>query len=132
MEPDSSSSGDFEVWAFAAWTFDIAVCNLRHEVYGFLCGFVEFLFLECPGVAAVSAFERGFGCRDVELGVLEVAGFKLLECEPEDFAFNLLEFADFDVDFRDFGEFLFLGDFGSRFQDGFGKCPFVHGKGNAR
>jgi hypothetical protein len=104
------------------------VCCFGDEVYGFLRGFVEFLLVECPGVAAVSALEFGFGGGYVEFGVSELGRLELLECELEDFAFDLLEFADFYVDFRDFGEFLFLRDFRSGFQDCFGKCPFMHGK----
>ncbi len=75
LEPDSSSSGDFEVWAVAAWALDVAVCGFGDEVYGFLCGGVEFLFLECPGVAAVSAFELGFGSGYVKLGIFEFLWF---------------------------------------------------------
>ncbi len=132
LEPDSSSSGDFKVWAVASWALDVGVCGFGDEVYGFLRGWVEVLPAQCPCVAAVSALQRGSGFGDVELGVLEVGWFLLLECEAEDFAFNLLEFTDFYVDFRDFGEFLFLGDFRSCFQNCFGKCPFMHEKGNAR
>ncbi len=119
--------GDFEVWALAAWAFDVGVCSFGDEVYGFLCGAVEMLLVEFPGVAAVSAFQRGLGCSDVEFGVFEFVGFELLEREPKDFVFHLLEFADFQVDCCDFAEFLFVGDFRSRFQNCFGKCPFVHG-----
>ena len=121
--------GDFEVWASAAWAFYVCVCDFWDEVYGFSGGWVEFLFLEQPCVSAVSAFELGFGFGDVEFCVFEVGWFELLEGELEDWAFDLLEFADFYVYFRDFGEFFFLGDFGCRFDYGFGKCPFVHEKG---
>ena len=58
LEPDSSSLGDFEIWALAAWAFDVGVCGFGDEVYGFLCGAVELLLVEFPGVAAVSAFHR--------------------------------------------------------------------------
>ena len=121
--------GDFEVWASAVWAFDVGVCYFWDEVDCFSSGWVELLFFELPGVAAVSAFELGFCFGDFELCVFEVGWFELLEGELEDFSFDLLEFADFHVDFCDFHEFLFLSDLGCRFDDGFGKCPFVHEKG---
>ncbi len=85
------------------------------------------MFVGFPGVAAVSAFQRGFGGGDLEFGVFEFVWLELLERKPEDSVFHLLEFADFYVDLSDFAEFFFVGDFGSRFQNCFGKCPFVHG-----
>jgi hypothetical protein len=101
---------DFEVWASAAWAFDVGVCYFWDEVYGFSDGWVELLFLELPGVAAVSAFELGFCFGDFEFCVFKVGWFELLEGELEDFSLDLLEFADFHVDFRDFRKFLFLSD----------------------
>jgi hypothetical protein len=111
---------DFEVWASAFWTFDVCVCDFWDEVYGFSGGWVELLFFELPGVAAVSAFELGFCFGDFEFCLFEVCWFELLEGESEDFSFDLLEFADFHVDFCDFREFLFLGDVGCSFDDCFG------------
>jgi hypothetical protein len=130
LEPDSSSSGDFEIWASTAWALNVSVSDFRDEVNGFFRGAVEFLFLEPPGFPAISALQRCSRSCDVKLGVLKFGWLKLLKRELEDFAFDLLEFADFHVDFRDFAEFFFLGDFGCSLDYGFGKCPFMHGKAN--
>jgi hypothetical protein len=102
------------------------------EVYGFRRFFVQFRFLEKPRVAAGSALEGGFRFRYAEPCVLERDGFQLFKCKQENFAFYLLEFADFHVNFRDFCEFFFFGDFGCGFDYGFGKCPFVHEKANTK
>ena len=57
---------------------------------------------------------------DLHPDVMEYGLNDKLEGDLEDFSFDLLEFADFHVDFCDFHEFLFLSDLGRRFDDGFG------------
>jgi hypothetical protein len=104
------------------------VCGFWDKVYGFFDGWVKFLFLEFPCVAAVSAFQLGFGSGSFEFCVFEVGWFELLESELENFSFHLLEFPDFHVNFGYFGEFLFFSDVGCRFDNCFGKCPFMHRK----
>jgi hypothetical protein len=77
FKPDSSSLGDFEVWAAAFWALDVGVCDFWDEVYGFCGFFIEVLFFEEPGVSAGSAFQRCFRSGYVEFCVLEVGWFEL-------------------------------------------------------
>ncbi len=83
LKPYSASLGDFEVGAAAFGALEVSVCYFRDEVYGFCCGFVQFVLCELPCVAAVSAFEGCFCVCYAEFSVFEVGWFELLEGEFE-------------------------------------------------
>jgi len=106
------------------------MCDLRDEVYGFFGGFIKFLIFQLPIVAAISALQNRRCPSEPKSCLPEYDGLQLVQCESENFSFDILQFTDADVDFRDFSKLFLLGYFGRGFQNSFCKCPFMHEKAN--
>ena len=115
LQPNASSCDYFEVGAFAARALDISVSHFRYKVYCFFRSFGELLPAKCPGVTAVPAFQLRPSASDSKSSVPKTGWLELLKSKDKNLSFDLLEFADLHVDLRDLLEFLFFGDFRSRF-----------------